>query len=225
MVCPRVCCCCCGFTAGSNGDVCHACQKLFDQEFTSIMRRLHNIRPSFQVWSKKGTQPNKNKDIPAQPAIIWEANDNQLLLGDTDEWFNPECTLANVKTIVNLCPEHTWYDIYQMRAYELGAVVISLPALDSWDYDIVQEACFNEMLDLICHRLHIGSVLVACRAGCNRSVAVVLATLVLKYKVNIVDAFKTISDRRGRILTNYYFRQLLTMASLEAQSKSAAVQV
>lgn len=187
------------------------------EDILALMMQMHQIQPKFQVWERSKEYTGwtiRNEQIPSQPACVFERNGYKILLGDISEWFYPLCSEEKVRTIINLCPEKT--DINHLRrAYELGAVVISAPADDSWSYDIVQDVCSDELLDLICHRLNTGSVLISCYAGCNRSAAVTLAILMMRFNMDIVTAFNLLTNRRGRILTNYHFRFLLAKAYLQ----------
>lgn len=191
------------------------------------MRTLHSIQPEFKVWIRCKDMGGhsftfRNVDIPQQPAVVWEQKGNKLLLGDVSEWFHKSSTCNGVRTIINLCPEMVCQDsTYYQRATELNVLLVSIPAQDNKTYDIISEACPDEFLDFIHHRLQLGSVLVTCWAGCNRSAAVVLATMVLKYNVDIIDAFRLISKQRGQILTNYHFRLLLVKAFLTQQDKKS----
>lgn len=216
-------CCCCTTPLHNKAEVtCSHCKAIHQPETISIMKSLHSIKPKFQVWERSCHHGYivRNIDIPQQPASIWNSsNGNQLLLGDISEWFYPSCEDSNVKTIINLCPDKT-DSCHLHRACELGAIVVSIPADDNWCYDIIEDVCTDTFMDFICHRLKVGSVLISCYAGCNRSAAVAMAILVLRFKVDIIRAFDLISKRRGKILTNYHFRLLLVKAALTFQKNS-----
>ena len=105
---------------------------------------------------------------------------------------------------------------HHMRAYTMGSSVLTIPADDNLQYDLMKDVCSNWSLDYITHCLEdVGSVLVTCYAGCNRSAAFILALVDMRFRMNVVDAFKLMSERRGLVLTNYHFRLMIVQAAIQ----------
>jgi len=204
-----------------SGMCVHCAKKGYSSDVCNFMKRLHSFAYPFEVWKKTRGKNIRNSGAPAQPSLAWAADGEKygLYIGDADDW----CTSRtmdelDVKTIFNLCPDQTHWNISALQSamkmfVKKGVVFINFPANDVHDFDIVQEVCNKGCLAMIQTRLEFGNVLVNCWGGVNRSGAVVVAYLNLIIGIPLATAFEHVSNARGCILTNYGFRLKLAQAA------------
>ena len=148
----------------------------------------------------------------AQPAEVAPG----LFIGDLDHACNV-ASLNNlgVCSVVNLCPDrlHDSYACCASRLSSAGIWMLTAPAHDSWNFNVVEQVLEGGVLEFIEGRMHRGGVLVNCWGGVNRSAAVVVAFLMLKQEESLLGAFRRTMGLRGTVLTNRSFRvQLLDLA-------------
>ncbi|KAJ8286133.1 hypothetical protein GJAV_G00034910 [Gymnothorax javanicus] len=69
----------------------------------------------------------------------------------------------------------------------------------------------EEKLIFFFDKLVNGKILVHCAVGVSRSATLVLAYLMIREHMTLVDAIKTVNDRRGIIPNRGFLRQLLQL--------------
>lgn len=74
------------------------------------------------------------------------------------------------------------------------------------------------MLVLVC----VGKVLVHCTVGVSRSATLVLAYLMIRQNLTLVDAIKTVKDHRGVIPNRGFLRQLSGLDIILRESRKTS---
>ncbi|XP_007564607.1 dual specificity protein phosphatase 26-like [Poecilia latipinna] len=99
----------------------------------------------------------------------------------------------------------------QPTAYEqMKITYMGIEAHDSCNYDM--SINFQEAADFIHRGLNTGGkVLVHCHVGVSRSATLVLAYLMLKQKLSLVEAICAVKDNRGVIPNRGFLRQLIKL--------------
>ena len=65
-----------------------------------------------------------------------------------------------------------------------------------------------------------GGILIHCWAGVNRSAAILICYLCLESGMPLLDAFSSVQEKRGMILTNWEFRKQLAVAWVKRTKES-----
>ncbi|MEQ2268108.1 Dual specificity protein phosphatase 26, partial [Xenotaenia resolanae] len=93
---------------------------------------------------------------------------------------------------------------------EMNITYIGIEAHDSCNYDM--SINFQAAADFIHRGLSTGGkVLVHCHVGVSRSATLVLAYLMLKQKLTLVEAICAVKDNRGVIPNRGFLRQLIKL--------------
>ncbi|XP_063050539.1 dual specificity protein phosphatase 26-like [Engraulis encrasicolus] len=133
----------------------------------------------------------------------------RLYIGDYDSAENrKELTLRGFTHIVNCA--HTARrggpDYYQ----GMNITYLGIEGRDCVDYNMSTH--FNTAADFINSALHRGGkVLVHCHVGVSRSATVVLAYLMLKHHMTLVEAIRTVKEGRGVFPNRGFLRQLIDL--------------
>lgn len=97
-------------------------------------------------------------------------------------------------------------DIYE----RLQITYMGIDARDSYDFDM--SVHFQSAADFIHRALSRGGkVLVHCHVGVSRSATLVIAYLMLKQKLTLVEAICAVKDNRGVIPNRGFLRQLINL--------------
>ncbi|XP_012671291.1 dual specificity protein phosphatase 26 [Clupea harengus] len=133
----------------------------------------------------------------------------RLYIGDYDSAENrSELTVRGFSHIVN-CAHSTRRggpDFYK----GMNITYMGIEAHDSPAYDM--SVNFNKAANFIHKALNgRGKVLVHCHVGVSRSATVVLAYLMLKHNMTLVDAITTVKEGRGIIPNRGFLRQLIDL--------------
>ncbi|KAL2092243.1 hypothetical protein ACEWY4_012041 [Coilia grayii] len=145
------------------------------------------------------------KIITSHADEVWP----RLYIGDYDSAENrKQLTVRGFTHIVNCA--HTARrggpDFYK----GMDITYLGIEGRDSFDYNM--SVNFNTAADFIHRALSGGGkVLVHCHVGVSRSATVVLAYLMLKQHMTLVDAIMTVKEGRGVIPNRGFLRQLIDL--------------
>lgn len=133
----------------------------------------------------------------------------KLYIGDYDSAENCSELIGRAFTHIVNCahsPRRGGPDYYK----GMNITYLGIEGRDSPDYDM--SANFNKAADFIDKALRGGGkVLVHCHVGVSRSATVVLAFLMLKHNMPLVDAINTVKEGRGVFPNRGFLRQLIDL--------------
>ncbi|XP_048839605.1 dual specificity protein phosphatase 26-like isoform X2 [Brienomyrus brachyistius] len=132
-----------------------------------------------------------------------------LYIGDQDiASSRSELSRLRITHILN-CAHSNWRggaDYYK----GMGITYLGIEARDSPTFDM--SVNFTPAADFIRQALSGGGrILVHCAVGVSRSATLVLAYLMIQEHMTLVDAIKTVKDRRGIIPNRGFLRQLTVL--------------
>lgn len=122
---------------------------------------------------------------------------NKIYLGDIDDAQN-----ISFDVIVNMCNE----PLTQDDVVNEKTIIFNINTYDEFDFDLYKYFDYtNSIIDISEHKRH--RTLVNCHAGISRSVTILMAYLLYKYKMNPQEAFEFILKKRDIVNPNEGFRQ------------------
>ncbi|RMB90915.1 hypothetical protein DUI87_32513 [Hirundo rustica rustica] len=159
--------------------------------------------PSSACWSWSGCcTPGKTACNHADE--VWPG----LYLGDQDIASNRrELLQLRITHVLNAshCRWRGGAEFYQGT----GIRYLGIEAHDSPSFDM--SPYFYPAADFIHQALNEGRILVHCAVGVSRSATLVLAYLMIRHHMPLVEAIKTVKDHRGIIPNRGFLRQLVAL--------------
>ena len=202
---------------------CVAGAELFSRDEQRVLLEIDAMKPAFTLWSR-----GRREDSPEECAVASQSADQpakmpcgrfgtHVFIGDLDSLTDVKnLKRLNIGFVLNLCPER-FRKPYAAVASELGLggiVHVAWPAYDHDHFDILSAVLLAGAGELMDNQLRRAHVLVNCWGGVNRSATVAIGYLALWEKRDLLKTVQEAMQRRGRVLTNKYFRQLLVKAAM-----------
>ncbi|XP_064031639.1 dual specificity protein phosphatase 26 isoform X1 [Pogoniulus pusillus] len=131
-----------------------------------------------------------------------------LYLGDQDIAANRR-ELAQLRITHVLNASHSRWRGGAEYYEGTGIRYLGIEAHDSPSFDM--SPYFYPAADFIHQALHEGRILVHCAVGVSRSATLVLAYLMIRHRMPLVEAIKTVKDHRGIIPNRGFLRQLVAL--------------
>ncbi|NXK97242.1 DUS26 phosphatase, partial [Formicarius rufipectus] len=143
-----------------------------------------------------------------------------LYLGDQYVWHGDEdLGLAQLRITDVLNASHSRWrggaDYYEGT----GIRYLGIEAHDSPSFDM--SPYFYPAADFIHQALTEGGILVHCAVGVSRSATLVLAYLMIRHHMPLVEAIKTVKDHRGIIPNRGFLRQLVALDNALRMKRSS----
>lgn len=180
---------------------------------------MGKIKSPGMIW-RPGNRHRDQTGLPQQPAEVWP----NVFIGDLDDCKDMQhLDDLGVGFVIILCPEQLSWRPYDTLAQNLhakwGIRSMSWCAEDNSYYDFTNKVIFDGALDVMKRELNSATkVLVCCWGGVNRSACLVIGFLVFHLGIPLVTAMHWVTQLRGTVLTNRYFRFLLVKACLSRQA-------
>ncbi len=122
---------------------------------------------------------------------------NKIYLGDIDDAQN-----ISFDVIVNMCNE----PLTQDEVVNEKTIIFNINTYDEFDFDLYKYFDYtNSIIDISEYKRY--RTLINCHAGISRSVTILMAYLLYKYKMSPQEAFEFILKKRDIINPNEGFRQ------------------
>ncbi|KAJ3603561.1 hypothetical protein NHX12_028306 [Muraenolepis orangiensis] len=145
------------------------------------------------------------KAIVSHADEVWP----KLYIGDQDSAQNlADLSKNRITHVLNAaqCRRHGGADAYP----RMGITYMGIEARDSCDFDM--SVNFQNAANFIHKGLQGGGrVLVHCHVGVSRSASLVLAYLMLKQQLTLVEAICAVKDHRGVVPNRGFLRQLVRL--------------
>jgi hypothetical protein len=220
----------CGYTSDTDislVDQIHCCSWCVDaarnlsSEARLTLADLAKLPMAFKIWShgrrEDSSETTDFHQLPVQqPAEVSPSLAPGLFLGDLDDAADiPKLLVLGVSWVFILCPERLTGNYLQLPLHlsENGIKLVSWPADDSSQFDIVAQVLDQGACEIIDVVLLKARVLVVCWGGVNRSAAVAIAFLTWKRRLPLLTAVRQTIQNRGTVLTNHAFRHFLVRAT------------
>uniref|UniRef100_A0A8V0Z2T2 Dual specificity protein phosphatase 26 n=2 Tax=Phasianidae TaxID=9005 RepID=A0A8V0Z2T2_CHICK len=141
-----------------------------------------------------------------------------LYLGDQDIAANRR-ELAHLRITHILNASHSKWRGGAEYYEGTGIRYLGIEAHDSPSFDM--SPYFYPAADFIHQALNEGRILVHCAVGVSRSATLVLAYLMIRHHMPLVEAIKTVKDHRGIIPNRGFLRQLVALDNALRLKRSA----
>ncbi|OPJ83924.1 dual specificity protein phosphatase 26 [Patagioenas fasciata monilis] len=141
-----------------------------------------------------------------------------LYLGDQDIAANRR-ELAHLRITHVLNASHSKWRGGAEYYEGTGIRYLGIEAHDSPSFDM--SPYFYPAADFIHQALNEGRILVHCAVGVSRSATLVLAYLMIRHHMPLVEAIKTVKDHRGIIPNRGFLRQLVALDNALRMKRSA----
>uniref|UniRef100_A0A8B9I8H8 Dual specificity protein phosphatase n=1 Tax=Anser brachyrhynchus TaxID=132585 RepID=A0A8B9I8H8_9AVES len=172
--------------------------------------RSQDLRSPCWLWKCPAKPPHLERLLYTGKTACNHADEvwPGLYLGDQDIAANRR-ELAHLRITHILNASHSKWRGGAEYYEGTGIRYLGIEAHDSPSFDM--SPYFYPAADFIHQALNEGRILVHCAVGVSRSATLVLAYLMIRHHMPLVEAIKTVKDHRGIIPNRGFLRQLVAL--------------